>query len=105
TAKTRRSGVFKAASMARRVAGLPALIGAVTPGNSTKSLSGRTGRVSRSFISVSLNRTASLARGLVPQNNQILGLGIPRPACLALSLERTLAQRGSKGKRQAKKIL
>ena len=31
--------------MARRVAGLPALIGMVTPGNSTKSRKGRTGKV------------------------------------------------------------
>src|SRR5690349_10071984 len=40
--------------MARRVAGRPAPIGAVTPGNSTTSRSGRTGKVRRSLIYVLL---------------------------------------------------
>ena len=50
TAKTSRSGVASAASMARSVAGRPAPIGAVTPGNSTTSRSGRTGNVKRSAM-------------------------------------------------------
>ena len=50
TANTSRSGVVRAASMARRVAGRPAPIGAVTPGNNTTSRRGRTGRVMRSLI-------------------------------------------------------
>ena len=50
TAKTSRSGVASAASIARNVAGRPAPIGAVTPGNSTTSRSGSTGRVMRSAI-------------------------------------------------------
>src|SRR2546427_8843577 len=48
TAKTLRSGFFRAASMARNVAGRPAPIGDATPGNSTASRSGRTGKVIRS---------------------------------------------------------
>ena len=43
-------GVASAASMARRVAGRPAPIGAVTPGNRTTSRRGSTGSVSRSAI-------------------------------------------------------
>ena len=50
TAKTRRSGVASAASMARSVAGRPAPIGAVTPGNSTTSRRGSTGKVNRSAM-------------------------------------------------------
>src|SRR6185295_8436002 len=54
TAKTSLSGVLSAASMAFRVAGLPALIGVVTPGKSTKSRNGSTGKVRRSVIYLSL---------------------------------------------------
>src|SRR5690242_7414575 len=43
--------------MARRVAGRPAPIGAVTPGNSTTSRSGGTGKVRRSLIYVLLLST------------------------------------------------
>ena len=50
TAKTSLSGVASAASMARRVPGRPAPIGAVTPGKSTTSRSGSTGMVMRSDI-------------------------------------------------------
>src|SRR6202521_2841390 len=50
TAKTRRSELLSAASTARKVAGLPAWIGAATPGNSTNSRKGRTGRFKRSVI-------------------------------------------------------
>ena len=50
TANTSRSGWLSAASMARSVAGRPAPIGAVTPGNSTTSRSGSTGNVRRSDI-------------------------------------------------------
>src|SRR6202158_1058409 len=50
TAKTRRSGLLSAASTARKVAGLPAWIGAATPGNNTNSRKGRTGRFKRSVI-------------------------------------------------------
>src|SRR2546425_5223143 len=48
TANTLRSACFRAASMARNVAGRPAPIGVATPGNSTASRSGRTGKVIRS---------------------------------------------------------
>ena len=50
TAKISRDSVLSAASMARSVAGRPAPTGVVTPGNSTMSRNGRTGRVSRSDI-------------------------------------------------------
>src|SRR5262249_54768377 len=43
--------------MARRVLGRPALIGVVTPGNSTNSRSGSTGRVIRSDILLSPRRS------------------------------------------------
>src|SRR5204863_510634 len=46
----RYNSLFKAASMARNVAGRPAPIGAATPGNNTTSRSGSTGSVSFSDI-------------------------------------------------------
>src|SRR6266550_9491792 len=48
TAKTLRSDCLRAASIARNVAGRPAPIGVATPGNSTASRSGRTGKLIRS---------------------------------------------------------
>src|SRR5215813_12126676 len=71
--------------MALRVAGLPALIGAVTPGRRTKSLSGRTGSVILSVIWISLlDRDASEGSRSRTHENQITEASIPGPACWSL---------------------
>ena len=58
------SGVARAASMARRVPGRPAPIGAVTPGKSTTSRRGRTGSVRRSVMGSCLSSIPGHAGGL-----------------------------------------
>src|SRR5690606_22710451 len=87
-ANTSLSGVASALSIALSVIGRPAPIGAVTPGNRTTSLRGRTGRVSRSvterLLSMAIGATRKVAHVLVTPR------GIPRatprdryPAALA----------------------
>src|ERR1700750_306042 len=82
--------------MAFRVAGLPALIGAVTPGRRTKSLSGRTGSVILSLIWISLlDRDASEGSRSRTHDNQITEASIPRFACWSLMVSHlTQKQKG-----------
>jgi hypothetical protein len=69
TAKISRFSSFSAVSIARNVPGRPALIGDVTPGNSTMSRRGRTGSVTRSVIGRSRRTGTLMEQGTTPEKH------------------------------------